>query len=72
MKYKLRNNYSTDPAYALQDILIDRGVQDINLFLHPNKSTCELNPYDLANIEKGAEMLLDHLRKNHKILFLVD
>ena len=72
MKYKLRNNYSTDPAYALQDILIDRGVQDINLFLHPNKSTCELNPYDLANIEKGAEMLLDHLRKNHKMLFLID
>lgn len=72
MKYKLRNLYSIEPQLALQDILIDRGVENIETFLHPNKATCELNPYDLDNIKKGAEKLLYHLRRNSAILFNVD
>ena len=39
--------------------------------MHPS-SACELNPYDLENIEAAAERLLYHLRKNSKILFIVD
>ena len=72
MKYKLRNNYTKNPDWALKEILTDRGVEEIDNFLWPTKNLCELNPHDLNNIEKGAEMLLEHLRKNHKILFLVD
>ena len=72
MRYKLRNNYTKNPDWALKEILTDRGVEEIDNFLWPTKNLCELNPYDLNNIEKGAEMLLEHLRKNHKILFLVD
>lgn len=72
MKYKLRNLYSIEPQLALQDILIDRGVENIETFLHPNKATCELNPYDLDNIKAGAEKLLYHLRRNSAILFNVD
>ena len=72
MKYKLRNIYSIEPELALQDILIDRGVENIGTFLHPSKEACELNPYDLENIKTGADMLLRHLRENHHILFLVD
>lgn len=72
MKYKLRNLYSIEPQLALQDILIDRGVENIETFLHPNKTTCELNPYDLDNIKAGAEKLLYHLRRNSVILFNVD
>lgn len=72
MKYKLRNLYSIEPQLALQDILIDRGVENIETFLHPNKATCELNPYDLDNIKIGAEKLLYHLRRNSAILFNVD
>ena len=43
MIYRLRNNYTTNPDYALQEILIDRGVKDIENFLYPT-SKCELDP----------------------------
>ena len=71
MKYRLRNNYPTDPEKALRAILIDRGVTDVENFLNPSFA-CELNPYDLDNIEAAAEMLLKHLRANSNILFIVD
>lgn len=72
MKYKLRNNYSTNPSNALYDILKDRGVTDIQAFCNPTKEQCELNPYDLNNIEHAAEMLIKHLRRKSHILFLID
>ena len=71
MQYRLRNYYSTNPEYALQEILIDRGVKDIENFLYPT-SKCELDPYGLENIDLAAEMLLRHLRANNKIMFIVD
>lgn len=71
MKYRLRANYTQEPLLALQEILASRGVTDINNFLHPSKA-CELNPHDLDNIEKAADMLLSHLQANHKILLVVD
>ena len=39
--------------------------------MRPNKN-CELNPYDLKNVREGADLLLKHLRKGNKILFVVD
>ena len=71
MKYKIRNKYTTNPDYALEEILTDRGVKDLYNFMHPSKE-CELNPYDLENIEAGAQMLLKHLRANNNILYIVD
>lgn len=71
MKYKIRNKYTTNPDYALEEILTDRGVKDLYNFMHPSKE-CELNPYDLENIEAGAQMLLKHLRANNNILYNVD
>lgn len=71
MIYRLRNNYTTDPDYALQEILIDRGVKDIENFLYPT-SKCELDPYKLENIDLAADMLLRHLRADNKIMFIVD
>ena len=71
MKYRLRKEFTTSPSDALREILQDRGVTDLDNFLHPSK-TCELNPYDLANVREGAEMLLKHLRKGNKLLFVVD
>lgn len=71
MKYKLRNNYPLNANTALQAILIDRGVKDIEGFLNPSEK-CELNPYDLENIEAAAAMLLKHLRANNGILFVID
>ena len=71
MKYKLRKTYSKDPDIALQQILQDRGVTDIKNFMNPT-SACELDPHKLVNIEKAAECLLMHLRRNSDILFVVD
>lgn len=71
MIYRLRNYYTMNPDYALQEILIDRGVKDIENFLYPT-SKCELDPYGLENIDLAAEMLLRHLRADSKIMFVVD
>lgn len=71
MKYRLRKNYSKEPMFALRDILLDRGVTDLDNFLHPTKK-CELNPYDLENIKLAATVLLNHLRMNSKILMVID
>jgi len=71
MNYRLRNVYSTNPRLALTEILKDRGVTDIENFIHP-KFECELNPYDLDNIELAANKLLQHLRANSHICIIVD
>lgn len=71
MKYKLRKNYTRNPDEALSAILQDRGVKDIEKFLNPSFA-CELNPYDLENIEDGVQLLLKHLHNNDRILFIVD
>ena len=71
MIYRLRNYYTMNPEYALQEILIDRGVKDIENFLYPT-SNCELDPYGLENIDLAADMLLRHLRADSKIMFVVD
>ena len=70
MNYRLRANYTKDPEYALQEILMDRGVVDIEDFMYPT-SNCELNPKDLENIEAAAQMLLKHLRNNLNKLFMI-
>ena len=71
MKYKLRKNFTKDPENAIYEILIDRGVEDLQNFIHPSEK-CELNPHDLNNIEAAADKLLFHLRKNSNILLIVD
>ena len=71
MKYKLRGNYTTDAESALQEILKDRGVKDIDNFLYPS-ADCELNPYNLNNIDAAADNYLYHLRRNSSIMFVVD
>ena len=71
MRYRLRKEYSTNPDKALKELLQDRGVQDIEQFMNPSKE-CELNPFVLNNIDEAADMLLRHLRRNSKILFVVD
>lgn len=71
MEYRLRKHFSKEPEKALREILINRGVEDIESFLKPSKE-CELNPYDLENIKEAADILLKHLRANSRICFVVD
>ena len=71
MNYKLRDgNRQVNIETCLEDILTLRGVEDIESFLNPTKD-CELNPFNLENIEEGAEMLLHHLRGKSKICFII-
>ena len=72
MKYRLRKEFSTNPDKALKEILQDRGVTDIENFMNPTFENCELDAYKLVNIEAAAERLLYHLRRDSKILFVVD
>lgn len=72
MKYKLRKKYSTNPNNALQEILQDRGVEDIDNFMNPRAETCELDPHRLKNIDAAVNMLLNHLRRGSSILFNID
>lgn len=72
MKYKLRKQYPTDPDLALKAILEDRGVTDLPRFTNPTYESCELNPFNLENIEDAAAMLIQHLKRNSRVLFVVD
>jgi len=72
MKYKLRAEFTQNPDKALQEILQQRGVEDIENFMRPASITCELDPHKLVNIDVAAERLLYHLRRNSDILFVVD
>ena len=71
MNYRLRKEYTKNSKECLKEILIDRGVKDIDNFLFLCKM-CELNLYLLDNIKEGAEMLLKHLRKDNRICIIVD
>ena len=72
MKYRLRKEFSTNPDKALKEILQDRGVTDIENFINPTFDNCELDAHKLVNVDKAAERLLYHLRRNSDILFIVD
>jgi len=72
MRYRLRAEFTQNPDKALQEILQQRGVEDIENFMRPSPITCELDPHKLKNIEAAAERLLYHLRRNSDILFIVD
>ena len=72
MRYRLRAEFTHNPDKALQEILQQRGVEDVENFMQPASITCELDPHKLVNIEAAAERLLYHLRRNSDILFVVD
>ena len=71
MNYKLRKVFTRNPELALQEILFDRGVEDVEYFMYPNQN-CELDAHNLENIGEAADMLLKHLKNNSRICFVVD
>ena len=71
MKYKLRNTYPTDPQLALEAILKDRGVKNVEAFICPSKED-ENYPYDLENIDLAANLLIEYLREDKRICFIID
>lgn len=71
MNYKLRGNFTKDSDFCLEEILKNRGVEDLDLFYQP-KPECELDYHLLDNIIEGVDMLLKHLKNNSKICLVVD
>ena len=71
MKYRLRDNFSKNSFQCVEDILKNRGVEDIPNFINPSPA-CELDPYALDNIDMAAKTLFFHLENNSKILFPID
>ena len=57
MNYRLRKEYTKNSKECLKEILIDRGVNDIDNFLSPSKK-CELNPYLLDIDSNDFKVLL--------------
>ena len=70
LNYRLRGNFSKNEN-CLADILTNRGVEDLEAFLHPTSQNL-FNPYNLENIEKGRDLLIKHLEKGSKICFVID
>ena len=71
VNYKLRKNFTTDAQNALYEILEERGVENVDEYLHPTED-CEYDPFLLDNIQEGIKMLHKHLEMKSKILFVVD
>ena len=54
-----------------ENLLKARGVENIEEFLFPTKDSLS-SPTDLDNIDAGADLYLDVVNKNGKILLIVD
>lgn len=73
MKYQLIENSKNDINNFLETVLNNRHIEDIDTFKRSNNELLENNTYlDLDNIEKGVELLLDHINKKSKITLIVD
>lgn len=58
------NNY-------LENYLFSKGVEDFETFLYPTEELIQ-DPMFLDNIYRGAELFLNHVMKDSKILLIVD
>ena len=61
---QILNNY-------VRNLLSFRGVEDIEGFLNPNKDNLQ-NPDDLVNISEGAQLYLNNIGDDKRILIIVD
>lgn len=70
MKHKLVNSYIKENY--IENLLKERGIEDVEKFLHPSWSDIQ-DPFALDNMEKGIRALLDVVEKdNSRILLIVD
>lgn len=69
MKYRLVNPELNSPY--LENLLRERGVEDVKEYIKPTQNYLN-DPAKLDNIEKGAELYLDVVKRNGNILIVVD
>ena len=65
LKYELNNQN------FVRDLLLHKGIQDVDLFLEPT-SKCEENAYHLENIRDGISNLELWLQEKVKLNIIVD
>ena len=70
MYYKLNDKINNTGNY-IQDILLARGIDDIEKYLNPTKEDL-LPAKEIKNIDEGVKLLLRHLSNNSKIYVVVD
>lgn len=71
MKYKLLNELSHNPQMCLEELLMSRGVEEVEGYIYPSQDY-ELKPDLLDNIDDAALLLLTHLKNKDAILLVVD
>lgn len=67
MNYKLINPIDSNKS-IVEQILNNRGIQDIQTYLNPNSSVV-YNPNLINNMQQGVEMLFRHLGKD--LIYLI-
>lgn len=67
MNYKLINPIDSNKS-IVEQILSNRGIQDIQTYLNPNDSVV-YNPNLIKNMQQGVEMLFRHLGKD--LIYLI-
>lgn len=67
MNYKLINPIDSNKT-IVEQILNNRGIQDIQTYLNPNDSVI-YNPNLISNMQQGVEMLFRHLGKD--LIYLI-
>lgn len=72
-RWKIKNHYNTSKSVEewLRLILEQRGIKDINRFLHPTEDEL-IDWRKLSNIEKGLKLLHSHIEKQNNIGIIVD
>lgn len=69
MKYRLVNK-EIKKNYV-EELLRERGVEDVEGFLNPTENSLE--PYSaLCNIDKGARLLLNNIGENAQVALITD
>ena len=72
MKYKIMNKEQYDNINdLLSNLLIRRGVEDVNALLNVSKEDCH-HYNQLSNIKMGVECLNKHIKNKSKICVIVD
>lgn len=72
MKYRLRQNApSKDIHTCISEILRQRGVENIQGYMFPDKRY-ENDPFLLDNVRTAADKLIEHVRNKSSILVIAD
>lgn len=71
MKYTIRGNLPLVSDDYVRDVLVARGIEDTERYRYPTKEDLH-DPYLLQDIEKGVDLLAQHIAKKNKLFLQID